>query len=75
MKPLFRLVALQLHHIKRLPLGYLYGYHFSAPSKCASQTGATTLDVYRFADENNVTAVGGAVSTIAWHGGWVIVRK
>ena len=75
MKLLFRRVALRIHPIKQLLLGYLYGDRLGDLFNRVSQTAATTLDVYRFADQNNVTAVGGFGPTIAWHGGWVMVRK
>ncbi|KAL4062935.1 hypothetical protein J3A83DRAFT_4107888 [Scleroderma citrinum] len=59
------------------------GYHEAfvptgCPSECTSYqaitagTAATMLDVYQFADQHNVTAVGGFSTTVAWHGGFVM---
>lgn len=35
-------------------------------------TGTPALNVYQFADQHNVTVVGGFGSSVAWHGGWVL---
>lgn len=57
-------------------------YHEAfVPTGCAQDTtyraitagtGATMLEVYQFADEHKVTAIGGFSSSVAWHGGWLL---
>ncbi|KAL4075613.1 hypothetical protein J3A83DRAFT_4221558 [Scleroderma citrinum] len=57
------------YHEAFVPTGCAQG----TPSQAITAgTGATLIDVYRFADKHKVTAIGGFSSSVAWHGGWLL---